>query len=303
MKGIDVSNHNGSINFYKVKEDGIQCVYIKATEGTTYKDSYLEEHYEGARSSGLNIGFYHFLVGSSSPETQAENFYEKISNKENNLKPCLDIERNDFDVMDYALRFIKRFEELCDFKLCIYASPYFINDNLDNRLNEYPLWVAHYGVDVPMSNNVWGRDYAGHQYTEAGSISGIKGNVDLNNFNDEILINSTIQEYISCDMDTYEENIYSKLQQELNEQGFRDRNGNKLIIDGIPGALTLSACPLVQQGAMGDITKWIQLRIDVNADGIFGQETKNAVMNFQSNNGLIADGIVGENTWRKLLNL
>lgn len=42
MKGIDVSNHNGNINFNQVKAAGVEAVYIKATKGTTYTDSYLD---------------------------------------------------------------------------------------------------------------------------------------------------------------------------------------------------------------------------------------------------------------------
>ena len=93
MKGIDVSNHNGNIDFKAVKSDGIDLVYIKATEGTTYIDAYLSANYNGALNAGLKIGFYHFLVGTSAPETQAENFYNNIKDKQNDLKPCLDVEK------------------------------------------------------------------------------------------------------------------------------------------------------------------------------------------------------------------
>ncbi|WP_276328024.1 GH25 family lysozyme, partial [Clostridium beijerinckii] len=62
MKGIDVSNHNGSINFGRVKDSGIEAVYIKATEGTTFKDRCLEVNYSNAHCEGLKTGFYHFLV-------------------------------------------------------------------------------------------------------------------------------------------------------------------------------------------------------------------------------------------------
>lgn len=195
MKGIDVSSHNGNINWSSVKASGIEVVYIKATEGTTYQDPYLNNHYNGAKSVGLPTGFYHFLVGSSSPETQAENFYNNIKGKENNLLPCLDIEHSNNEpsnFMDYALRFIQKFKELSGMNICIYSGPYFINEYLDKRLQCYPLWVAHYGVSTPMANNVWGSSYAGHQYTETGSCGGINGNVDVNNFNEGILLGNAV---------------------------------------------------------------------------------------------------------------
>lgn len=93
------------------------------------------------------------------------------------------------------------------------------------------------------------------------------------------------------------------LQAELNAQGFRDSNGNKLVVDGIAGSKTLSACPTLRVGARGNITKLMQQKIGVAADGIFGNNTKQAVINYQKSKGLSADGIVGQNTWRKLLGL
>lgn len=93
------------------------------------------------------------------------------------------------------------------------------------------------------------------------------------------------------------------LQAELNAQGFRDSNGNKLVVDGIAGSKTLSACPTLRVGARGNITKLMQQKIGVAADGIFGNGTKQAVINYQKSKGLVADGIVGRNTWRKLLGL
>ena len=93
------------------------------------------------------------------------------------------------------------------------------------------------------------------------------------------------------------------LQAELNTQGFRDSNGNKLVVDGIAGSKTLSACPTLRIGARGNITKLMQQKIGVAADGIFGNNTKQAVINYQKSKGLVVDGIVGRNTWRKLLGL
>ena len=93
------------------------------------------------------------------------------------------------------------------------------------------------------------------------------------------------------------------LQAELNAQGFRDSDGNKLVVDGIAGSKTLSACPTLKVCARGNITKLMQQKVGVSADGIFGNGTKQAVINYQRSKGLAADGIVGRNTWRKLLGL
>lgn len=308
LKGIDVSNHNGNINWSLVKSNGIECAYIKASEGTTYQDPYMNNNYNGAKLVGLPTGFYHFLVGSSKPESQAENFYNCIKNKESNLLPCLDLEHSNnepSDFMDYALRFIERFKALSGMNICIYACPSFIAENLDSRLAKYPLWCAHYGVDRPGFTKVWGSSYVGHQYTETGRVAGITGNVDMNNFTDGILIDG--QAWIQNNNESID-NEYAALQSELNTQGFTDKNGNPLKIDGVPGELTLSACPTVRIGASGNITKWIQrhlinLNYKLDVDGDFGPITQEAVRQFQKANNLETDGVVGPKTWSYLLGI
>ena len=75
MKGIDISNHNGSIDFLKVKNSGIEVVIIKATEGIDWIDSKLDVYYNSALNVGLKIGFYHFMSEKTNPSKQAEDFF------------------------------------------------------------------------------------------------------------------------------------------------------------------------------------------------------------------------------------
>lgn len=96
------------------------------------------------------------------------------------------------------------------------------------------------------------------------------------------------------------------LQTECNRQGF-----SKQKVDGDPGDKTLKGCPTLRKGAEGNITKLAQERLislgyDLGkhgADGDFETDTYSAVIKFQKDYGLSTDGIVGQNTWRKLLNL
>ena len=90
----------------------------------------------------------------------------------------------------------------------------------------------------------------------------------------------------------------ARLQEECNKQGFSNQK-----VDGISGPNTLNGSPMVRRGARGNITKLIQEKLGISADGIFGANTEVAVKNYQRTNGLSVDGIVGRNTWRKLLNL
>ena len=90
----------------------------------------------------------------------------------------------------------------------------------------------------------------------------------------------------------------ARLQEECNKQGFSNQK-----VDGIAGPNTLNGSPMVRRGARGNITKLIQEKLGRSDDGIFGANTEVAVKNYQRTNGLSVDGIVGRNTWRKLLNL
>lgn len=93
------------------------------------------------------------------------------------------------------------------------------------------------------------------------------------------------------------------LQRECNIQGFSNQP-----VNGFVTPITLAGCPTVKRGACGNITAIIQARLtdllfDVNIDGIFGDNTFAAVQAFQKFNGLIVDGIVGPQTWARLLGI
>lgn len=102
------------------------------------------------------------------------------------------------------------------------------------------------------------------------------------------------------------DNWVARLQSECNAQGFSKQN-----VDGIPGKITLAGCPTLKQGASGNITRLLQEKLialgyscgSAGADGKFGAGTKSAVIAFQKAKGLSQDGIVGQNTWKKLLGL
>lgn len=99
-------------------------------------------------------------------------------------------------------------------------------------------------------------------------------------------------------------NWIARLQAECNRQGFSNQR-----VDGIAGPNTLKGCPMLQWGVKGNITKLLQERLvefgynPNGIDGKYGNGTRNAVVKFQRDKGLASDGIVGSNTWRKLLKM
>ncbi|MCC5425818.1 GH25 family lysozyme [Clostridium botulinum] len=250
-KGIDISMHNGTVNFSAVKSSGCNIVIIKATEGVDYVDPCLNQHYNGAKAQGLNIGFYHFMSEKTSPTQQAIDFWNAIKGKQFNIIPTLDIETNNMGrsakaISDRCIEFLTKFKALSGYNCLIYTGGYFGRDNLDSRVKKYKGWIAHYGVNTPMQT---GFVAVGHQYTEDGHINGISTRVDINNFTDGIFIGS---------QNTIQETKEMKIQKMLVTIGYPIGNSG---IDGIIGNGTITAikafqkdCNLAVDGVVGTNT-------------------------------------------------
>jgi GH25 family lysozyme M1 (1,4-beta-N-acetylmuramidase) len=193
IKGIDISNNDGAVDFSKVVDDGVEYVYVKATEGQSYQDPYMDQFYQGCKNNKLKVGAYHFLVGTSTPEAQAVNFYKKIKDYEWDLVPMMDIETNFNELSNYVERFIAAFKQLSPLNLGIYSYTSFIDYIEDSKetIKDMPFWEANY------NNNPWSladtffTNRIGHQYTETGSINGVNCNCDINAFTEGVLLNNT----------------------------------------------------------------------------------------------------------------
>ena len=94
--GIDVSNHQKSLNWSKVAQDDIAFAYIKATEGSSAQDKSFQRHWQGAKRAGLHTGAYHYFSLCSSGKTQAENFLRTIPGDSRMLPAALDLEFSPF---------------------------------------------------------------------------------------------------------------------------------------------------------------------------------------------------------------
>ena len=122
-----------------------------------------------------------------------------------------------------------------------------------------------------------GHDLIGKTIAQAIANKNINNSDVKSTVNNEIKSNNT-------------DNWIKRLREECNKQGF-------------------SSYPTLKKGARGNITKLLQEKLvslgyNTNGiDGIFGIGTKKAIMSFQKSNGLVVDGIVGQNTWRKLINI
>ncbi|SFU78399.1 N-acetylmuramoyl-L-alanine amidase [Clostridium sp. DSM 8431] len=142
----------------------------------------------------------------------------------------------------------------------------------------------------------------------------IDSSEDMNRYNAEDIANAIVKGLVgqtsnnAVNVNAQQGNLsvsndwVRRLQAECNRQGFSNQ-----VVDGIPGPNTLSGCPTLKFGARGNITKLLQERLvelgyDTNGvDGIFGNGTLKAIKRYQIDEKIGKDGIVGKNTWLKIL--
>lgn len=194
-KGIDVSEWQGDIDFKKVKESGIEVVYIRAGQGFSYEDAKFETNYEKAKENGLKIGVYHYVTARSVEDAklQAKFFVSLISNKKIDCKLAMDFESFgnliNSQINEIALAYLKELEELSKKEAIVYSNTYDAKYKFNSEVAKYPLWVAQYGVNEPQDNGKW-KSWEGYQYSSTGRVNGISGNVDLDKFTENIFLSN-----------------------------------------------------------------------------------------------------------------
>ena len=200
-QGIDVSDWQGYINYSQVKNDGIEIVYIKASQGQKIKDPYFELNYENAKENNLKVGFYHFLTATNIEEAEKEAifFSSVISGKQVDCKLALDYEQfNDINIEkinQIALAFMKKVEELTKKQVIIYSDLYNSKNTFNSEVaNNSELWIAYYGDyrNLENENTSW-QYFIGTQYTDVGRVAGINGNVDRDIFSENIFLSDTTE--------------------------------------------------------------------------------------------------------------
>jgi lysozyme len=186
-RGVDIyhgDSENSQITWSTLAAQK-QFVYIKASEGTAYKDTMFTSNYTSAKSVKMKWGPYHFLrsYSASSAVTQADYFWSIIKGTGYSLVPALDVESYDSQTTSAGLRacmnaFLNEFYSLSGIHCVIYAnSDYISNNSFDTYYSGHILWQAAYST-TPTTFSDWLRTI--WQYSETGSISAISNDeVDL----------------------------------------------------------------------------------------------------------------------------
>ena len=183
VAGIDVSKHNGDIDFEQVSDDDYQFVFIKASEGKTYKDDAFERNYEQAREAGLKVGAYHFFRKNRTAREQADNLLAAIRGKHLDLPLVIDLEDdwgNGATVSRQTA--IDRLMEMIDilagkgYRVMIYTNLDGYEKYYKDLLGDHDLWLCSFTSPDLLPH----LPHVIQQFSHEGTVSGIDGNVDLN---------------------------------------------------------------------------------------------------------------------------
>ncbi|MBR5639707.1 MAG: glycoside hydrolase family 25 protein [Muribaculaceae bacterium] len=188
--GIDISSHNGDIDFYKVKNDGYSFVIIKASQGIKEKktrDENFSSNYDRAKANGLKVGAYHYFEMDKDGVSQAKNFIEAIGWRKLDLPLVIDIEDDNDSNKDIDIDItLKNLNAMIDnlqsrgFKVMIYTNGNGYKKYVkDRQLVNISLWLCSF-KDPDEIKHI---PHHLQQYSKHGRVQGINGDVDLDVFN------------------------------------------------------------------------------------------------------------------------
>ena len=196
IKGIDVSEFQGNINWNKVKADGIEFAILKLgniyDHDANYKDSKFDTNYKNARANGIKIGayIYNYCNTIDTLKKGLEWAIKKLEGKELDLPFYLDMEDKDIqgetkETLTNQCNEFAKYVESKGYQAGVYANVNWLKNELnpndfDKKIS---VWVAQYYKECQYTGkyDIW-------QYASDGSVSGISGNCDMNYLYNEDII-------------------------------------------------------------------------------------------------------------------
>ena len=185
-QGIDVSKHQGTIDWVTVKNSGkVDFAILRAGYGNGTKDTMFERNYLECKKNGIPVGAYWYLYSTTAKGAleEAKAFEQVLYGKQIDLPIFLDIEEkktfdsgNASEIVDTFCSYL----ESKGFYVGVYCSKYYLNTYLSRITSRWAGWVAQWGDKCTFS-----QPYLLWQKSEKGKIAGITGNVDLDEFHED----------------------------------------------------------------------------------------------------------------------
>ncbi len=185
VRGIDVSNHNDSVDFELVVNDGYDFVFIKASEGATYRDPMFEHNVRAAADAGLCVGAYHFFRQNRTAAEQIQNFLAAVGDTRLDLPLVIDVEDEWGNAGDDPTVTMKRLAGMVHtlrdmgHKVMVYTNGNGYRKYYKKHLDhDCLLWLCSFKHPDSLTH----LPHVVQQYSHWGKVKGVDGDVDLNVF-------------------------------------------------------------------------------------------------------------------------
>jgi lysozyme len=168
---LDVSHHQGTINWATAAAHGITRAFIKASQSNNFTDPQFASNFAGAHAAGILRSPYHYFINNVDGDAQASYFLAVTGYDYGDLAPAVDCEDETTTLDPVNLkRFLDHVESVTGKKCIIYTRASWWNAHVGYQgwAANYPLWVAHWNVPVPTLPDGWSV-YAYWQYTSLGN--------------------------------------------------------------------------------------------------------------------------------------
>ena len=184
-RGIDISHHQGRIDWEQLSQARLDFVIAKATEGIDHKDTRFAEYSQAALATGHRLGAYHFYRMCREGTAQARHFLRTIDGIPLDMGTALDLEYGGNcqasgsreETIRQIHAFLDTVEQATGKPVMIYATAEFYEDWLQGDFAANPIWIRGIFREPSLSD---GRGWTLWQYSARGRLDGIEGFVDLN---------------------------------------------------------------------------------------------------------------------------
>jgi GH25 family lysozyme M1 (1,4-beta-N-acetylmuramidase) len=192
-EGVDVSNHNGNVDWSQVANAGKKFAFVLASDGENFQNSQYQTQSSGAKDAGLLVGAYHFGRPSGDPIAQADHLLQtaNYTNDGKTLPPVLDLEPNTKgdkcygkdpgQLADWTKQFTDHVKQATGRDPIIYSSTGYWSSCMagNDQFKQNPLWLASYGTSNPKVPQGFDK-FSFWQHSATGSVPGINGQTDEN---------------------------------------------------------------------------------------------------------------------------
>lgn len=195
--GIDVSHHNGVIDWPAAARAGVVFAFAKATEGAQFRDRRFAANWVEMREAGVLRGAYHFFRPSVDAVVQADHFCDVVGALgPGDLPPVVDVEDTprageweEIEPVEERVHrleaWIARVRERSARAPIVYTARSFWRHTFQDskQLADAPLWIARWSTKPPLMPTGGWSDWMFWQYGDSGTVAGVKGPVDVDRFN------------------------------------------------------------------------------------------------------------------------